>query len=166
MTRMHHLRCELWLPLPRSSVFPFFANPDNLALITPPQMRFKMRGHRSRQMRPGLLIDHTIYWLGLPLQWQSRIARYDPPHFFVDQQAQGPYRYWSHTHTFNEDNGGTLIGDHVEYQLPLGPLGEVAQAIMVRRQLEGIFSYRQKRVREILLGADAPKAIERPTTFT
>ena len=32
--------------------------------------------------------------------------------------------------------------DVVTYELPLGPLGELAHALTVRRDLEGVFDYR------------------------
>jgi ligand-binding SRPBCC domain-containing protein len=45
---------------------------------------------------------------------------------------------------------GTLISDDVEYGVPFGPLGAVANAVFVRRQMEATFAYRQKRLEEIL----------------
>jgi ligand-binding SRPBCC domain-containing protein len=39
--------------------------------------------------------------------------------------------------------------DRVEYELPLGPLGELAHLIFVRRRLEHIFAFRFKRLQEL-----------------
>jgi ligand-binding SRPBCC domain-containing protein len=64
----------------------------------------------------------------------------------VDAQVRGPYRLWHHTHTFDERDGGTLVGDQVRYALPLGPLGAVAHAAFVRRDLERIFGYRHEAI--------------------
>jgi ligand-binding SRPBCC domain-containing protein len=49
--------------------------------------------------------------------------------------------------------GGTKLTDVVEYQLPLGWLGRLANAIVVRRQIESMFSYRQRRTKELLEAA-------------
>ena len=38
--------------------------------------------------------------------------------------------------------------DHVEYALPLGPLGRIAHALQVRRNVETIFDYRFDRIQE------------------
>jgi ligand-binding SRPBCC domain-containing protein len=101
-------------------------------------------------MRQGSRIDYTIHWMGLPMGWTSLITSYDPPHLFVDQQVRGPYAYWQHRHDFFSDPKGTIIADRVRYSLPFGPLGRLAQAVMVKRQLLAIFRFRQNAVRELL----------------
>jgi hypothetical protein len=40
----------------------------------------------------------------------------------------------------------------VEYALPLGVLGEVAHAVMVKRQLQAIFNFRQREIGNMLGG--------------
>ena len=68
---------------------------------------------------------------------------------------KGPYILWHHTHTFEAgepERGGTLIRDQVRYRLPFGPVGVLMHALVVRRQLEGIFEYRRKRVVDLLGG--------------
>jgi ligand-binding SRPBCC domain-containing protein len=34
--------------------------------------------------------------------------------------------------------------DRVDYELPFGPLGQLARWLFVRRQVEGIFDYRNE----------------------
>ncbi len=69
---------------------------------------------------------------------------------FQDAQERGPYRSWVHTHSFEEDAGGfgVTMRDRVEYALPLGVLGRVANALVVRKQLEEIFDYRYRAILE------------------
>ena len=66
------------------------------------------------------------------------------------RQLTGPYRMWHHSHTFEPDGEGTLMRDLVRYALPLWPLGELAHAALVRRDLERIFAFRQQRVAALL----------------
>jgi ligand-binding SRPBCC domain-containing protein len=80
------------------------------------------------------------------MPWRSRITGYRPPEEFTDVQLVGPYRSWSHLHTFEAVEGGTLMRDFVTYRLRFGPLGRIVHAFAVRRQLEDIFRYRAKRI--------------------
>ena len=74
--------------------------------------------------------------------------RLEPEERFVDRQLKGPYSLWRHTHTFEEVEGGTRMTDHVEYAVPLGPLGSIARAIFVTRMVEKIFDYRARVIGE------------------
>ncbi len=68
----------------------------------------------------------------------------------MDEALQSPYKQWIHCHTFTEiSENQTLIEDEVKYRLPLEPLGDLAHWF-VRRELDYIFDYRQKAVKEIL----------------
>ena len=103
------------------------------------ELRIETRPRIS--MRRGAQIDYTIRWLGLPVNWSTLITDYDPPRLFVDQQIRGPYKVWRHRHEFRETAAGTIISDRVDYRLPLGFLGDLAHALVVRRQLIGIFVF-------------------------
>lgn len=144
--RTYVLRTSTTVPLPRERVFPFFAEAGNLGLITPPEMRFRIRTPGPIAMCTGALIDYTIRLWGVPLRWRTRIAEWDPPHGFVDEQLRGPYTRWEHRHTFRPVPGGTQIEDEVRYVLPLGTLGRLAHPV-VRRQLKRLFRYRDMAVR-------------------
>jgi ligand-binding SRPBCC domain-containing protein len=148
----HLLTRTQLVPRPRAEVFAFFADPWNLERITPPHLRFRILTPPPIELRAGALIDYRLSLFGVPFGWRTVIEAWEPGVRFVDRQLRGPYRRWHHTHTFADAPGGTLIGDRVEYQLPLGPLGEVARALVVRRQLDAIFDYRRRAI-EALWGA-------------
>lgn len=142
----YHFTTELLLPRPRSEVFPFFADAQNLQTITPPWLKFEVLTPPPITLRPRAIIDFRISVRGLPIHWRTEIAEWDPPHRFVDVQLRGPYTLWHHTHTFEERAGGTLCRDQVRYR-PRG--GAIIHWLFVRRDVERIFQYRQQRLLEM-----------------
>lgn len=137
------LDMEQWVPRPPAEVFAFFANPRNLERITPPSVKFRILDVSTPQLEAGTRIDYRLSLHGVPVRWQSLIRDWQPERSFVDVQTRGPYRSWEHTHTFTPHDGGTVIGDHVVYELPLGALGELIAGSWVDADLEKIFAFRR-----------------------
>ena len=127
----------------RREVFAFFADPGNLERITPGALHFEIRSPQPIAMRAGAIIDYELALFGLKFQWRTLIESFDPESGFVDVQTKGPYRSWRHSHAFSDVPGGTLVRDHVEYEVPFGPLGELARRLFVARQLARIFDFRR-----------------------
>jgi ligand-binding SRPBCC domain-containing protein len=145
----YRLEREMLIRKPREEVFAFFSDAQNLERITPSFLRFHIVTPGPIAMRAGTLIDYELRLYGVKFRWRTRIAAFEPPAFFVDEQLKGPYRRWVHRHTFEEAPGGTLMRDRVEYELGFGPFGALAHALFVRRSVERIFNYRNKTIEEI-----------------
>lgn len=144
----HRLTASQFVPRPLDEVFEFFSRPENLARITPPSMRFRITSS-ALDMRDGLEIDYSLRPLPImSSRWRTRITEYDPPRGFTDVQLTGPYRRWEHHHRFATVDGGTRVDDEIDYELPFGPLGRLAEPL-VRRELEEIFTYRARTIEAI-----------------
>ena len=150
--RDHILTTQMKLPLSLVEVFPFFCDTAHLESITPPELHFQITTPRSINITLGTVVDYKLQLYSLPFRWRSEITVWDPPHQFVYEQIQGPYRLWIHQHNFYQEAGSTIIQDIVRYQLPLWPVGEIVHPLL-RLQLGRIFKYRQQATRDLLLGA-------------
>jgi len=143
MPRDYQLQTRLFVARDLETTFRFFADAGNLQRLTPPWLDFSILTPRPIPMRAGALIDYRIRVHGISIRWQTEIAEWQPPHRFVDRQLRGPYRLWHHTHTFTPVAGGTVVEDTVRYR-PLG--GALVHALFVRRDLQGIFTFRQEEI--------------------
>jgi len=155
--KIYHLERVMPVPVSLREAFAFFEDPRNLARITPPWLNFRITSPEPIRMRRGAEFAYQIRWFGLPVNWRSVITEYEPPFFFEDEQAAGPYAHWRHRHDFKPSEYGALVSDEVEYALPFGLLGRLAHRVAVERHLRQIFDYRQETLAAILTGAPTAK---------
>jgi ligand-binding SRPBCC domain-containing protein len=134
------------LNMPINEAWDFFSVPENLAKITPQEMGFEITSDVASKAYTGQIITYKVGLLPLiKASWVTEITHVEEGVYFVDEQRFGPYKMWHHEHWFESlPNGNTLIKDKISYKLPLGILGKLAQIIMVKRKLIGIFSFREK----------------------
>ncbi len=148
---VYNLKTVQKLPVTLEKAWDFFSSPANLADITPDHMGFNIiSAHHGEKMYPGQIIEYTVKpLLGIPLYWMTEITHVKGGQYFVDEQRFGPYAMWHHQHHFKPIEGGVEMTDIVHYKLPLWVLGDIANGLFVRRQLDDIFNYRVKKVEEL-----------------
>jgi len=147
MHSIHILERRQRVELPIADAFGFYGDARNLERITPPWLGFEVTTPEPIEMEVGTLIEYRLRLHRVPVRWRTRITAWEPPHRFVDTQVRGPYSLWEHTHTFEEDGPeATIIEDRVRYSIPFGPLGELANRLLVQRDLRQIFDYRRDAV--------------------
>lgn len=131
------------IPLPPADVAAYFEEPRNLEHLTPRWLGFRILEIPDGPLERGSRIRYRLRLFGVPLEWRTLIERSHPGRGFVDTQTAGPYRSWTHTHTFAARDGGVLMEDRVDYELPFGPLGFMV-APLIKLQLAAIFAHRRK----------------------
>ena len=131
---------------PLAEVFEFFANAENLDLLTPPWLHFSMLTPLPIEMRRGTIIRYRLRLRRVPVSWESEITDWEPPLRFTDTQIRGPYRYWIHRHRFEETRDGTLVADDVTYRVPVGSL---VNSLFVAGELRRIFDYRKAKLLQL-----------------
>lgn len=128
----------------------FFSSPRNLQKITPDDMGFEITDFDGKPMYAGQIIQYTVSpLLGLKLNWMTEISFVKDNSYFVDEQRFGPYALWHHKHFFEATESGTKMTDIVHYALPLGILGRIMNALLVKNKLKEIFDYRCVKIDEM-----------------
>ncbi len=139
------------LPISLQESWNFFSNPENLALLTPAEMKFRhVFAPDQPQVYPGMILVHTVSPVaGVPMTWVTEITQVEPMSRFVDEQRKGPFGMWHHIHMFKEVAEGTEIRDVLYYEMPFGFLGNIAHGLFAKKQIEEIFNYRRERLKEM-----------------
>lgn len=178
LTPMRHtFQTEQWLPYSPEIVFAFFANPENLPRLMPAWQKARIEeaafappprpasSAPQRGIAAGAGTRITFSFRAFPyspirLPWEAEISEFIWNDHFCDIQHRGPFKYWKHCHHIRPESratipgsepvAGSLLTDHVDYELPFGPLGDLGNLAFMRLQLRSTFRYRQKRTAELL----------------
>ena len=146
---IRHLHREQFVPGAPARIWEFFATPHNLNELTPPGMSFEIIGDVAPRMYAGQMIEYRVGLLpGMKVRWLTEITHVREGEYFVDEQRCGPYKLWHHEHRFTPtpDGLGVQMADKITYDPGWGPLGGLADAFWIKRQLTRIFDYRALRV--------------------
>lgn len=158
---MAHYERSVRVNAPFESVWEFHATADGLKALTPDWMNLRVeeiRGPDGNLDPPELLSGSTLrasvrpFGVGPRQEWLSVITdreRSDGAGYFRDRMDDGPFKEWEHTHLFYADGDSTIVRDRIRYQLPFGPLGEIAGPL-ARVGFEPMFRFRHQRTRELL----------------
>ena len=144
LIKKQHLKTDL------NTIWDFVSSPRNLKEITPDYMLFQITSKELKEkMYPGMIISYKVSpVLNLKMNWVTEITQVKEKQFFIDEQRLGPYKMWHHQHFFEEDENGVLMTDIVTYIPPFGVLGDIANQLFIKKQLEDIFNYRFKVLEE------------------
>ena len=148
--KFYQFKASQKLPLDIADAWEYFSSPANLKEITPDYLNFTITSPSLlEKMYPGTIITYKVHPLfGIPVQWMTEITHIEDKVMFVDEQKFGPYKLWHHKHFFKEIPGGVEMTDIVDYVLPFSIFGRFAHWLFIRKQLEGIFEYRTKKLHE------------------
>ena len=138
------------LPISKSHAWDFLSNPKNLKRITPDYMGFKIINGTADKMYAGQIIQYRVTpVMRIPTKWVTEITHVDDGNYFVDEQRFGPYSLWHHKHFIKAIKNGVEMKDIIDYKIPLGIIGRIAQPILVAPKLKEIFEYRKNALIEL-----------------
>lgn len=148
--KIYQLHAKQALPINKHKAWGFLSDPRNLKTITPKHMGFKILSGADRPMYQGQIIQYMVKpFPGISTKWVTEITHVREGEYFVDEQRFGPYALWHHKHFIKEIDGGIEMEDLIDYKIPFGLLGQLVQPILVKKQLNQIFQYRETKLEEL-----------------
>lgn len=159
--KIYNLKRKQTLPISLEEAWDFFSSPKNLSKITPKEMGFNiLYASGGDKTYPGQIIRYKINIMGgVSAHWVTEITHVQTLRYFVDEQRFGPYALWHHQHHFKAVEGGVEMIDEVNYAIPLGLLGRLANWLFVERQVNAIFNHRYQVLAAYFKGAKKEESV-------
>lgn len=92
-------------------------------------------GVRTGVLQLGDAVTFRARHFGVWQTLTSQITEYQPPFYFCDEMQQGAFKAMRHEHHFEPASGGTLMRDVFIFTSPLGVLGQLADALVLKNYL-------------------------------
>ena len=157
---MATLEFETTVAAPLQDVWAFYENVrESLPALCPPGDEVRIESADVPVRAGSRVIFHTRGPFGRSVRWVGAIVEHVPPHpvvfgeeaRFVDVQESGPFKSWRHEHDFERvDERTTRIVDRITYRVGLGPIGFVADRLIVRPRLRAMFHHRHATMHRLL----------------
>ena len=145
---MAHIQLSELIEAPRSEVFEYLTTPSNQPFLLEPAIHVEALSP-DLQMKRGDELHFNMTRFGLSQSIRFRIEDVLPGSRLTYRQTEGVFATWTHTMKFEEHNEKTtLVTDLVDYQLPLGLLGFLADDLLIKRDMSRILQQRLIKARE------------------
>ena len=134
----------------REEVFRWHTRPGALERLTPPWEAVRVV-RRTGGIEDGGRVVLRVRRGPTKIRWELVHTDYEEGHGFCDEQVSGPLDRWRHEHRFTStEDGGCLLEDIVDWAPPLGPAGRLFAGPVVERELDRLFAFRYRRLRDDL----------------
>ena len=129
-------------PVPVEALFAWHERPGAFERLSPPWDGVTV-AERSGGIRDGARVVLNVPAGPVTTRWVIEHEGYVPNAQFRDVMRRGPFARWEHTHRFVSLGAGrSALEDVVEYDLPLGVLGQLGGGAFTRAKIRRAFDYR------------------------
>jgi len=145
---MAHLQISQLVPGTRFDVFDYLTNTENLAFLLKPTIEVEVFPFDGTIKR-GSELHFNMTRMGLTQSVRLRIEDWLRGSRMTYRQVEGLFAGWTHTMRFEEHGeNGTLVSDLVDYQMPFGLLGYLADDLLVKRDMSSLLAARLLKAKE------------------
>jgi ligand-binding SRPBCC domain-containing protein len=137
-------RIELitWILAPRERCFDLSRSVDLHVASTEDTGERAVAGITSGLLHLGEEVTWSARHFGVRQKLTSRITAFDRPAHFRDSMVKGAFRRFDHDHFFEAVGDATEMRDVFDFESPLGPLGRIADALVLTGYLRGFLERR------------------------
>ncbi len=145
---MAHLQISELIEAPRADVFEYLTAPSQQSFLLQPAINVEVLTPDG-DMKRGDEIHFNMTRFGLSQSIRFRVEDLLPGSRMTYRQSEGVFAAWTHTMKFEEHSeSSTLVTDLVDYQLPMGILGFLADDLLIKGDMARILKQRLQRAKE------------------
>lgn len=146
---MQTIRLETRIQAPVEVCFDLARSVDAHCLSVAGTRERAVAGVTTGLLELGAVVTWEAVHFGLRLRLTVKITEFERPRRFVDERVHGPFAALKHVHEFLPAEGGTVMRDVFQYALPCGPLGRLADRLLVHRYLTRLLSSRNRELKRM-----------------
>jgi ligand-binding SRPBCC domain-containing protein len=144
---MAHFEYSSIIKAPRLKVFDTITNFNNFPkIMTPFDVKLVVL---PEKMAKNSKYKFRISRWGISFLWEHQVEVLDVGAVFRDFQTAGPFSYWIHTRKLEDHGDETLLTEIIDYDLPLGIFGKLAEDLVLQREFDGIFKARHNEIAKV-----------------
>lgn len=145
---MAHLQISQLIPAPRFEVFDLLTDPKRLPLLLAPAVDVEVLTPKV-ELKRGQEAHFNMTRLGLTQSIRFRIEDVLRGSRLSYRQVEGIFRSWTHTTKFEEHGENeTLVTDLVDYAVPLGLFGFLADDLLIKGDMKRLLAARLLKAKE------------------
>jgi ligand-binding SRPBCC domain-containing protein len=150
LTKMAIIKRSVVIYAPAEVVFDFHTDTRNLPLISPSWMKaeiVKTTGEGKGKMIELYVTQFTLF----KTKWEVEVSEYHRPFCITDTAHKSPFKRFRHQRDIKPINDSSCeLTDTFEYELPLGVIGKIGDALMMKRFVEKMFRERHIKTKQVL----------------
>lgn len=145
---MSHIQISTIIPSPRAFAFDLLTAPEKLESLLADKIEVQLI-QKAENLRRGAEYQFMMTRFGMTQPVRLRVEDYLKGSRLTYRQTEGLFREWIHTLKF-EDHGEnqTLVTEFLEYKVPFGLFGYLADDLFLRRDLKRLLEGRLERAKE------------------
>jgi ligand-binding SRPBCC domain-containing protein len=115
-------------------------------------------GVMSGVMKLGDVVTWEAIHFGVKQRLTTKITSYDRPYRFTDEMQRGAFEEITHQHEFISHPPGTLMIDVFTFRAPFGPLGRLAEMLVLTPYMKSLLLTRNQYIKQTAeAGIDAAR---------
>jgi ligand-binding SRPBCC domain-containing protein len=138
---------QIYIERPVEVVFEFVTDLKNHSRLALPGQPEEVLTQRTSPLDEGVCITYD----GGPFKFRTlEVSEFHVPYAFAELQIEGGFTAWTHRRKLSKFQDGTLLTDIVEYELPAGALGALANKMWLGRTVDEWVRHRHNETKRIL----------------